>query len=291
MPYIFLISATLFVSFCAIGAGVYNRKNEGCRSTSAIYNLIQLFAVFSLWLIKFLLSPEIDLAVLIYSVLFALGYTVAMIVAVSAYREGSLVLTSLIMQLSLISTSIWGFFFWNSPVTVGIIIGLVLVVLALWLCLYTGKPKENEKKKITSKWILYISLYFVGNSLGSIVQKTQQMDFNACFGDFFMVVATGIALAVCLINYLRSDRSDTKVILKRSFYIPFISGALNFFINLFVIILATSTLSPTLVYPVLAIGSLALNTIVSLFVFKEKMRWWQWLGVAVGALAILLLSI
>ena len=100
MSYMILVSATLFISFCAIGAGIYNRKNEGCRGTAAIYNLLQLFAVFSLWLIKFLSSPQIDPAVLIYSALFALGYTTAMVVAVSAYREGSLVLTSLIMQLS-----------------------------------------------------------------------------------------------------------------------------------------------------------------------------------------------
>ena len=291
MSYAILISATLFISFCAIGAGIYNRQNEGRRGTSAIYNLIQLFAVFSLWLIKFLVSPQINPAVLIYSALFALGYTTAMVVAVLAYREGSLVLTSLIMQLSLISTSIWGFFFWNSPVTVGIIIGLVLVVVALLLCLYTGKPKEGEQKKITPKWILFISLYFVGNSLGSIVQRTQQLDFNKAFGDFFMMVATGIAFVVCLVKYLRSDRSDTKAIIKKSFYLPLVSGTLNFFINLCIIILASSSLSPTLVYPFLAVGSLAVNTIASLFVFKESMRWWQWIGVAVGTVAIVLLSI
>ncbi len=32
-------------------------------------------------------------------------------------------------------------------------------------------------------------------------------------------------------------------------------------------------------------------TIFSLFIFKEKMRWWQCLGVVIGTIAILLLSI
>ena len=56
-------------------------------------------------------------------------------------------------------------------------------------------------------------------------------------------------------------------------------------------LMAVTTLSPSLIYPVIGVGSLAVVTIFSLFVFKEKMHWWQWVGVAVGALAVALLSI
>lgn len=55
--------------------------------------------------------------------------------------------------------------------------------------------------------------------------------------------------------------------------------------------MALTALSPSLIYPVLGVGGLAVVTIFSLLVFKEKMRWWQWIGVAVGAVAVLLLSI
>jgi drug/metabolite transporter (DMT)-like permease len=189
----------------------------------------------------------------------------------------------------MISTSIWGFFFWNSPVTLPVISGLVLVVVALVLCLYNGKSADSEKK-ISTKWLLFISLYFIGNSLGSITQRTQQINYESAYGDFLMVVATAVSLIVCLVFYLRSDRSDTKKILRSSGYIPAICGALNFVINLVIIILATQ-LSASVVYPVMMIGALAITGIFSIFIFKEKMRWWQWLGVAVGALAIILLSI
>lgn len=291
MPYVLLVTATVFLSFSGIGASFYNRKNAGRKDTAAMYNLIQLMAVFLFWFVKFLTNPEVDLAVLPYSLLFTLGYTAAISASVSAYREGSLVLSSLIMQLSMITTSIWGFFFWNSTVTPMIIIGLILVVLTLWLCLYQGKAKVGEKKKITPKWLFYISLYFVGNSLGSIVARTQQLDFEAAYGDFFMMVATGIGFVVCGIRYLRSDKTDSKAILRSSWYIPALSGAMNFVINLIVLILATSVISPTIVYPFMAVGALAITTVVSIFIFKEKMRWWQWIGIAVGALAIVLLSI
>lgn len=288
MPYLILTAATLFMSCNGIGATFYNRKNTSFKETAKIYNLLILGTVFICWLIKFLTDSEFDFKVIIYSLVFTVGYTTAMLSSVCAYREGPMTLSSLIMQLSMISTTVWGFFFWESEITVPVIVGLLLVIVALVLCLYTGKDGEGEKKRISAKWLLYISLFFVGNSVGTITQRTQQLDFDSAYGDFFMTVATGVSFAVCLFVYLKSDKTDTKKILEGSWYIPLLCGAFNFFQNLFVIILAT-LLSANIVYPVLMIGSLAITSIFSIAIFKERMNWWQWVGVVVGAIAIALL--
>jgi drug/metabolite transporter (DMT)-like permease len=62
-------------------------------------------------------------------------------------------------------------------------------------------------------------------------------------------------------------------------------------LNYFVILLAATSLSPSLIYPVIGVGSLAVVIMFSLFAFKEKLKWWQWLGLGIGAVATLLLSI
>ena len=54
---------------------------------------------------------------------------------------------------------------------------------------------------------------------------------------------------------------------------------------------ASTDLSPSLIYPVIGVGGLSIVTVFSLLVFKEKMTVRQWLGVAVGAVAVVLLSI
>lgn len=288
MPYLILIAATLFMSCNGIGATFYNRKNTSFKETAKIYNLLILGTVFICWLIKFLADLEFDFKVIIYSLVFTVGYTTAMLSSVCVYREGPMALSSLIMQLSMISTTVWGFFFWESEITAPVIVGLLLVIVALVLCLYTGKDGEGEKKKISAKWLLYISLFFVGNSVGTITQRTQQLDFDSAYGDFFMTVATGVSFAVCLFVYLKSDKTDTKKILEGSWYIPLLCGAFNFFQNLFVIILAT-LLSANIVYPVLMIGSLTVTSIFSIVIFKERMNWWQWVGVILGSIAIVLL--
>ena len=288
MPYLILTAATIFMSCNGIGATFYNRKNSSFKENAKIYNLLILGSVFICWLIKFLTNPVFDLAVIIYSLIFTVGYTTAMFSSVCAYREGPMMLSSLIMQLSMISTTVWGFFFWGSEITIPVIVGLFLVITALVLCLYTDKAGEGEKKKISAKWLLFISLFFVGNSVGTITQRTQQIDFNSAYGDFFMTVATAVSFAVCLCVYLKSNKTDTKKILKGSWYIPLLCGVLNFLQNLFVIILST-LLSANIVYPVLMIGSLAVTSIFSIAIFKERMNWWQWGGVVLGAIAIALL--
>ena len=89
------------------------------------------------------------------------------------------------------------------------------------------------------------------------------------------------------LRFLCSDRRDAKVAARSSWYFPVLAGVLN----LLVILMATSTLSPSLIYPVLAIGSLTVVTVFSLVIFKEKMRWWQWLGVLLGMAATGILSL
>ena len=287
MSYVILALATIFMSCNGIGATFYNRRNSSHKEAVKIYNLLILGSVFLCWLIKFLTNPVFDITVIIYSLIFTVGYTTAMLSSVCAYREGPMMLSSLIMQLSMISTTIWGFFFWDSEISALVIIGLLLVVIALVLCLYT-KGGNEEKNRISLKWLFYISLFFVGNSVGTITQRTQQLDFDSAYGDFFMMCATAVSFAVCLFVYLRSDKSESKEILSKSWYIPLFCGIFNFLQNLLVIILAT-LLSANIVYPVLMIGSLAITSIFSIVIFKEKMRWWQWVGVVVGAVAIALL--
>ena len=288
MPYLYLVISVFGVASLSVFGAFYNRKNGEKAGASTLYTLVLIATVSCLWAIMFLIEGEYNWKVLPYSLGFAIGYVACLIANVNALKTGPVVLTALMMQLSLIGVTIWGFFFWGSPFTLLVAVGLVLIVLALWLCLYTKKKEEN---KITWRWILWASAMFLGNCVCSIFQRTQQVKFGGKFGNFTMMWAMLFALVVCFALYLKSDKSETKEILKKSWQFPVLSGVFNGVLNLCVILLATSPLSPSLVYPVIAVGGIAVNTVFSAFVFKEKMRWWQWLGVLVGAVAVGILSI
>ena len=63
---------------------------------------------------------------------------------INALKYGSVTLTTLLISLSLIVTTIWGFIFWDAKVTVPVIIGLIFVVVAIYLCLYSKEKEENR---------------------------------------------------------------------------------------------------------------------------------------------------
>ncbi len=288
MHYLYLFISALGTASAGILATFYNQKNEAKKDVSPIYNVLLLGSVFIAWMIQFLFEREVDLAVLPYAIVMAVCYATASIAYVYALKTGPVVLSALILQMSLVGTAVWGFFFWNSKLSWLVAIGLILIVFSLWLCL---KKKKAETKKINVKWGIFIALTFLGNAGASVTQKTQQMAFDGKYGSFLMVIAMCLSFLFSLVLYLRSDKTDSLAILKASWYYPVLAAVINYALNVCIILLATSPLSPSLVYPVIAIGSLSITTVFSKFVFKEEMHWWQWLGVGLGAIAVALLSI
>ncbi len=290
IEYVYLIISVLCVSSTGILGGYYSRRTTDKKDASALYGFVQLCAVFLLWCVLFAINPSFDVAVLPYSLAFAVFYAMGMIGRIFALKTGSVVVTSLIAQSSLLAVSIWGIIFWNAPFTWKVGVGLVLVAFALWLCLYTGKKEGEANKKLSWKWLLFCLISFVGNTGCTITQRMQQTQFNGAHGNMLMLFATLCSAIVGFAVYAKSDKSDTRVLLKKEWYWPIGAAVGNVFLNVFVMLMAVSSLSPTLIYPTIAVGGLIITTCFSVLAFREKLKWWQWVGVAIGIIATAILS-
>ncbi len=288
MPYIYLILSVFMSASYNVFGELFNRRNKGKKDSSAFYTFLLMLSVCIGWGILYALDFSFESNVLWYSVLFAACYILTNIGMINALKYGSVTLTTLLISLSLLVTTIWGFIFWGAKVTAPVVVGLVCVVAAIYLCLYT---KEKDEKAFSLKWLFFVALAFFGNAGCTIVQRTQQVQFNGQHGNMLMLFATFFSAIFCLFMYLKSDKKHSKAILKRSWWAPVCAGVSNLALNVLVMLMALTTLSPSLVYPVIGVGGLAVVTIFSLLVFKEKMRWWQWVGIIIGMIAVLLLSI
>lgn len=288
MPYVYLVGAVLMASSSSILGGFFNRKTQGKEKAPVLYNFLSMCCTLLFWLVLFCFDGDVDIRVVPYALLYACFYGGCTVSVVYALRTGPIVLTTLLKQLALICVSVWGFFFWDTPFTLSVAIGIALVIIALWLCLYN--KKKQTAQAVNFKWIIFVLIVFVGNAGCSIVQKTQQMHFNGQYGNFLMLLTTALVTLVCLVAYLKSDKTEAREIIKTAWYIPVLTGICNALSNLFIIFLTTSVLSPSLIYPVIAVGGIMVVTVFSAFVFKEKMQWWQWLGVLVGGIAVGILS-
>ena len=269
----------------------YNRRTVGYKNASSFFNFIKLFSTLVGWCAIFACDFSFEWGVLLYSVGFGACFALVNISIITAFRYGSVALTSLVLQTSAIGVTIWGLIFWNAPFTLFVAVGLILVVISLALCLYDKKTDDSLKQKNFGKWLFLAILIFVGNAGSSIIQREQQIAYAGKHGSLMMVFAVLISTFICLILYLRSDRKNIQPIPKGNIAFPVAAGVTNVLLNLAVIILATSELSPSLIYPVLAVGGLAVTMLFSIFAFKEKLKWWQWIGIVIGAIAIVLFNV
>lgn len=300
MPYLFLIGAVAASVLQTLFATLYNRKNTAYREITPLYNVINFGTLVLLWGVMFftdatfLASPSFDLGTVFYSLGFSVGFALACIGLVNALNTGPVTLTSLILQFSCIGSTIYGFFFWDAELTPLVAAGILLVCVSLVLCLYKGKG-EKGGAKINAKWLVYVAACFFGNMICMIVQREQQRRYEGAYGNQLMLVAMVGALLLSIVLYLRSNRCDSRVLLRRAWFWPALAGASNLLLNFFMMKLAVETttgaISTSLIDPTIAVVPLAIMTVISFVAFKEKLRWWQWIGIGVGIGASLLLSL
>ncbi|MBR4768622.1 MAG: EamA family transporter [Lachnospiraceae bacterium] len=288
MAYLLLIGAVLLSAVSSIGGKFYNRANADRKDPNRLYTLLMYCSVLAGWWILFLTDFDFEAKVLPYAAVFGVSYTLSTASVVYALKYGPASLTQLIVSMSLIVAAVWGILFWGESLTWLVAAGLMFAVAALVLTIYSGR---RESRKVSFKWVLFVLLAFVGNASCTITQRTEQMMFHGQYGNMLMAFAMIPAAIIGVVSFLKSDRRDMKIILKKTWFVPVIVGVTNLLVNLVVMMLVQTDLTASLIYPVIGVGGLSVVLIVSLAAFREKLRWWQWIGIAFGAAATVLLSI
>ena len=289
MDYLYLGLAIITSAMLSIMSSLFGKKNEGIQNISPLYSLIAVLSACVCWGFFAIFNPAFKFAILGYSLLYGIFYSIAMIGMFLAYKNGSTPLTAFIKQLSFICVAVWGFIFWKNPITVTITIGLILVIVALLLCF--AKNKSGEKSVVTLKWIIFAAMLLVGNSGCSIVQKYQQLKFDGKYRDTFMFFALLTALIFCAIMYFRKNRCKLKSIKKSYLTFPILAGFSSAIVNLFIMLLMRSSLSESIVFPGIAVGGLGLTLLFSAVYYREKLTTRQWCGLLVGTVALVFLNL
>lgn len=288
MTYTLLLLSVVFSSLGSTTLpGIYSRKNAGKRGQSELYALCRHTGLLAFWAVYyFAFDFSFEPRLLPICLIMGIGY-ISCFFVVDAMACGPVSLTSLFLSLSLVAPSIWGFFFWDTKVTVLSGAGICLVLVSLWLALHKGK----EKNPINKKWLMYVLIFFVGNSAYTIAQRDQQAKWNGEHRGQIMFLGLALAFLGAVVWYMMRRKKGVDQIPKKTMLVPFAASIINGVFNLFMMILATLPISPSIVYPAVAVGSLGVTSLISVIFLKERLRWWQWCGIAIGALAVGLLSI
>ena len=220
-----------------------------------------------------------------FSVGFAAGYLCATIFTMYAIKEGSLSLTSLALSFSLLIPTVFGLIFFDEPLTVWFFIGLGLLILSIVFI-----NTKGGEIKITFKWFIFVFLAFVGNGACSAVQNSYAKLHNTGSSEF-MIVALSIVFVSLMVLSLLKERENIIPTAKNFWYLAILCGVANGATNLFVILLSGSDMPASIMYPLISAGCIVLTSLVSIFIYREKLSVLQYIGMVLGIGAIVFLNI
>lgn len=256
-----------------------------CKGGDITFTAMMAFAALIFFALMSIGAPY-SLEVVPYSALYAVCYALATLTYILAFGCGSLGITALIISYSLVVPTLYGLIFWNESLGIVRIIGIAALLISLFL---VRERSDGDKKAITLKWTVYMSISFITNGACAVIQREQQIKFAEKYDMSFMVMALAVATVIMFIAAAVIERGTLLESIKRGAMLSFLSGAANGTANLF-IMLSLAVIPASQFFPIIAAGQTILTFVVSMIMFGERFIPRQWVGIAFGTAALVLMN-
>lgn len=233
---------------------------------------------------------------LLMAVLFGLITAAQQLITSAALSVGPWSYTSVIVSMSTVITALSGALFFDETIRLTQIFGIILMMGCLILSV---KKEEGEQKKKTMRWFVLCLLACAFCGGVGIMQKVHQSSAHRDELTMFLVIAflCSFVFSSGSIVAQRWGKSDTKepFIEKKTsalmLAVLFVAGgvgtALINQINLYL----SGVVDSAIFFPIVNGGGLIMITVLSLVFFKERLTKRQWVGMALGVAATLLLCL
>lgn len=281
---ILLILVILATAFQNVVKKIYGAKTDG--KGTYIFSSIVCVAAAVFFALTDTDGFTFDSRLIPYSVIFSVGYAAITVFSVLALRAGSLALSSLIISYSLMVPALFGIIYYGEPTSWTLYVGLALLVVSLALV-----NKEEGEITISLKWIIYIVLSFLGNSLCLVVMQVQTVDFNNLLSSEFMVIALIMVAVAMAVMALVFERKEVAPCMKKAWYMPILNGSANGLANFLILLLYAIGMSASIVQPVSSAGGIIVTAAISIFIYREKLSKYQIIGVILGTASVAFLSL
>ena len=289
VEYLYLLLAMIFSATITIGGRLYNDRNKDKRNVSLLYNELSACGNAFVWMVLWIFDFSFDVRVLPYCALLGIFVGLFNMGMIGALKHGSTSVTALVKQMALVGISAWGFVFWDVQLTWLTGIGIVLIVISLALCLLN--KKAGPQVGSFWKWAFFAVLITVGNAGIGIVLRYQQMAFDYQHKNMFMFFGVLLGAVFCTLLALREDKKHWKAAIRSSWMFAGLAGSSSALFNVFILLMIQRQMSSSVIYPGIAVGGLMITTLISFIGFRERLRPLQWVGLAVGAVALVFLNI
>lgn len=205
----------------------------------------------------------------------------------NAYKKGPASYTNLLIMSSMVIPALSGALFFNESIGVGKIIGVVLVLVAIGLSVC-----NKADKKASFSWLVVTLLAALFTGLIGVMQKIHQSSPSKHELMWFLCIAFAISAASSIVCLCLNKGLSRITVKTDGRLLLFMLGCgiavlLNNAINLYL----SGVMDSIIFYPTVNGANILLLLIASLVFLKEKIRPLQWVGIAAGFAAIILLCI
>ena len=209
-----------------------------------------------------------------------------LLMTVSTQSSG-VTITSLSSKLSVVLPTLAGVLLFQEKLGLQVTIGIILALVALVLVVGGGNKSASGTQR--TNWVLPILIFF-GTGTGDILMKLNEQR-NAADDMSFMIAfiyLIAMLFGVILVSYdLIRGKSKWQ---NKSIVGGVALGVINFFSTYF-IFHAMRCFDNVVLFPVYNIGVVCLTALAGWLLFKEKLTWKNYLGLAVAIIAVVLITI
>ncbi len=215
----------------------------------------------------------------LFGLLYGLSLTVSMHYGLLALSAGPMALTSMIAAMSMIIPFLWGLLFWGESLGLFAIFGILLLIVAI------GMICSPKKGNCSGKWIVYCLITFCANGICSVIQKYHQLHFPGGYQVEFLLTAMLLVTLCTMASQFLQKQARFCIS-----GLGAISGIMNSIAN-FIVLILSATENATRLFPVVSVFNVIAACLTGLLLFREKMKFFQLLGIIIGLIGIVFLKV
>lgn len=230
----------------------------------------------------------VDAATLAAGSIFGLASVCFQLFYVEAFCTGPVSMTVLVVNSGMMIPILVSHFLYREPLGVNRIVGILITLVAFYFACGRG-----TEAKVNGKWLVFLVLAFLSNNTATITQKVYTKSFDAVNPSAFVPVSYLAALALTLLIVWVMRRRGIRGSFRFGPGAVGTAGAVGAILGCYQVISihAVKVIDGTILYPLCNGGTTLISTLASTILFRERLTRRQKISVALGILAIVLMSI
>ena len=278
------------VAFAALNSITLNKAKLIDRNAVYRYNLIAA----AVWCVCLFIAckgqlPD-DTSTWIWGGVYGITQALFILFKTEAMNSGSVSVTTLIGNCSLLISSVVCLILWHEPISVADVIGVLLLLSGVLLITH-----KNSDGKFSRKWLIYTFFFLIFGAAVGIIFKAFGKISSSDAGSM-MLAASVVMLLFYFIFFIatrensvpKSERGSTED--KRFVLLALISGLFSCMYDRLNIYLA-GNIDAVIFFPAFNGGVIILSALLSVMLLREKLSMKQIFGLLSGAVGICIIGI